>query len=151
MFGSVLDTVYNAAQRANSSVDDSSAMQELWVPIALAITVLALTAIVAFPVTRIIAANKEEAVRRAIFACIMLGNANTMPLLVMQSLCSEFSPFQFDGKCFIQSMGYASLFMTVVNMIAVCSQPFFAIKQFCPYSFFDHRRPRSSLTHPEFF
>lgn len=121
VFGSVLDTVYNAAQRANSSVGDSSAMQELWVPVVLAITVFVVTAIVAFPLTRIIAANKEEAVRRAIFACLILGNANTMPLLVMQSLCSEFSLMQFDGKCFTQSMGYASLFMTVVNIFAVCS------------------------------
>lgn len=76
----------------------------------------------ALPLTRIIAKDKEEAVRRTVFVCLVLGNANTMPLLVMQSLCSEFVPLQFDDKCYTQAMGYASLFMTVVNIVAVRSR-----------------------------
>ena len=57
--------------------------------------------------------------RRAIFACLILGNANSMPLIVMQSLCDTFPPLQQGGKCYVKSMGYASLFMTVVNIVAV--------------------------------
>lgn len=94
-------------------------MQELWVPTALAIAVFLVSSLVALPLTRIIAKNKEDAVKRTVFVCLVLGNANTMPLLVMQSLCSEFAPLQFDGKCFTQAMGYASLFMTIVNIVAV--------------------------------
>lgn len=122
VFGSVLDTVHSAIKTASSSAGDPKALQDLWVPISLALGIFAVTALVAFPLTRFVGRNKQEPVRRAIFACLILGNANTMPLLVMQSLCTTFPPFESDSKCYTKAMGYASLYMTIVNIVAVRSE-----------------------------
>lgn len=119
IFGSVLDTVHNAIQQANEADGDPAALQDLWFPIVLAFAVFLVSGLIAFPLTYLVARRKEEAVRRAIFICLTLGNANTMPLLVMQSLCNTFEPLQEGGKCYTRSMGYASLYITIVNIVTV--------------------------------
>lgn len=118
VFGSVLET-------AHSSINSlyhpslSSSIQELWVPISMAALRLALCAIISVPLVELIARKKEPAVKRVIFLCLLQGNSNTMPLLVMQSLCQNFSPFHEQPACYARAMGYASLFMVVVNVVGV--------------------------------
>eukprot|EP00178_Gracilaria_changii_P024990 TRINITY_DN759_c0_g1_i3.p1 TRINITY_DN759_c0_g1~~TRINITY_DN759_c0_g1_i3.p1 ORF type:complete len:330 (+),score=41.32 TRINITY_DN759_c0_g1_i3:727-1716(+) len=118
VFGSILETTHSALKSLRLNQGDASALQEIWVPVALAFLIYIITAFIAFPITRLIAREKQEAVKRAIFACLILGNANTMPLLVMQSLCQTFPPLQESQSCYAKSMGYASLFLTVVNIVS---------------------------------
>lgn len=99
-------------------------MQHVWIPVLLAFITFLVSALIAFPLTFFLAQHKQEAVRRAMFACLILGNANSIPLLVLQSLCDTFEPLQEGGECYATSMGYATLFMTVINMIAVCCSHF---------------------------
>lgn len=71
---------------------------------------------------RIIARNKEEAVRRVIFACIMLGNAGNMPMLILQSLCDNFAPLRQQPNCLTTSAGVTSLFSLPFNIVLVRCQ-----------------------------
>ncbi|CAN8076853.1 unnamed protein product [Agarophyton chilense] len=135
VFGSILETTHSALMSVQQTGGNASSLQEIWVPVALALIVYLITAFIAFPITRLVARHKQEAVKRAIFACLILGNANTMPLLVMQSLCETFPPMQTAPQCYAKSMGYASLFLTVVNIVS-----WTALFQYLMYS------PDSSVT-----
>lgn len=119
MFGSVLDTAHRTIVTVKVHANDTTVLQDLWVPVALAFSVFLITLLIALPVTALVAARKEVAVRRAMFLCAMLGNSNTMPLLVMQSLCHSFTPLRDNNRCYATGVEYASLYMTVVNMVAV--------------------------------
>eukprot|EP00737_Agarophyton_chilense_P002395 gb/GEZJ01002725.1/.p1 GENE.gb/GEZJ01002725.1/~~gb/GEZJ01002725.1/.p1 ORF type:complete len:264 (-),score=28.88 gb/GEZJ01002725.1/:1241-2032(-) len=118
VFVSILHTTHSAIETLLTSDESISALQQIWVPILLAFLVLGVGAAFAFPITRVIAADKQESVRRAIFLCLTLGNANVLPLLVMQSLCDTFPPLMETPQCYEKSMGYASLFLTIVNIIS---------------------------------
>lgn len=123
VFGSILHTAHSAIETLITS-RDSVALQQIWVPVALAFLVFGMAAVFAYPITKLIASGKQEAVQRAVFACLVLGNANVMPLLVMQSLCATFPPLMSTPHCYDKSMGYASLFLTVINIISVSLSAF---------------------------
>lgn len=115
VFTATLETVKNGLSH------NGSALQDIWVPLAAAILIFLLTAAIAHPLTLLFAKRKEEAVRRVMWSCIVLGNSNTMALLVMQSLCDSFAPLNHDPKCVVRSTGFASLYITVVTLFTVSS------------------------------
>lgn len=104
------------------TIDSSSAsLQDIWLPPVMAIIIHLVTALLSFPIIWIVARGKEEAVRRTAFLCLMLGNTNSMVLIIMKSLCDNYVPLQQGGRCFSQSAGFASLFTSVGTILSVSS------------------------------
>lgn len=96
-------------------------LQEVWVPLAAGVLIFIITAIVAHPPTLLLVNGKEEAVRRVIWICIVLGNSNTVELLVMQSICDSFSPLKEDPTSLVRSTGYASFYIAIRTIFTVRS------------------------------
>lgn len=80
-----------------------------------------LACVIAFPVTWVIASGKDELVKRAIFMCLVLGNSNSMALLIMQSLCDTYQPLGNVPKCVTRSTTYSTLFILPVTVLTVSS------------------------------
>lgn len=112
LFGSILETVTSA--RAGSAP-----AHELVYIVAWATTLLAVGGIVGMLVVAIVARKKEVAVKRAVFACVTLGNANTLPLLLMNGLCDGYAPIRDDPECVSKSTGYIALFLIAWNIATV--------------------------------
>lgn len=115
VFTSILETVNHGL------TGTAGALQDVWVPLATAVLIFIVTAVIAHPLTLLLARDKEEVVRRVMWTCIVLGNSNTLALLVMQSICDSFSPLKEDPSCVVRSAGYASLYITIVTLFTVRS------------------------------
>lgn len=106
-------------ETVSHGLSENSGGRSIWVPIAVAFFIFLFSVAIAFPITLVLARGKEEAVKRVMWSCIVLGNWNTMALLVMQSLCGAISPLSEDPKCMVKSTGFASLYITVISLLTV--------------------------------
>ncbi|PXF46922.1 Protein PIN-LIKES 5 [Gracilariopsis chorda] len=104
IFIAMLDTLNDSEGKASS--------QEWWIPLFFSVVVSIITMVVGFLLSRALARNKAEFTKRTIFMCIVLGNSNSMPLLIMKSLCDSFQPLQEKELCFMKATTYGTLYNT---------------------------------------
>eukprot|EP00178_Gracilaria_changii_P004431 TRINITY_DN1711_c0_g1_i2.p1 TRINITY_DN1711_c0_g1~~TRINITY_DN1711_c0_g1_i2.p1 ORF type:complete len:396 (-),score=42.94 TRINITY_DN1711_c0_g1_i2:1184-2371(-) len=116
VFVAMLSTVQNALKHSADAEALGSA-QELWVPLCFSVIISLAMIIVAYPLTILLARNKSECTRRAIFMCIVLGNSNSMPLLIMQSLCDGYQPLSSNEQCFMKATAYGTLYISFVTFL----------------------------------
>lgn len=100
--------------------------QEWWIPLFFSVVVSIITMGVGFLLSQILARNKTEFTKRCIFMCIVLGNSNSMPLLIMKSLCDSFQPLQENELCFMKATTYGTLYNTFFIFLGV-SDTFWAL------------------------
>lgn len=113
VFSSVIKTVTYATSGRGGT------LQDVWVPITAAALIFIVAAVVTFPVVRFLLKEKEEFVRRAIWISLVLGNSNTLPLLVMNSICDCFEPLSTDPECLVRATGFSSLYTIVFTILTV--------------------------------
>ena len=119
MFSSILSTVSEATALGEGF--SRHAVERIYFPLCWGAFVVFVGAMVAFTVVRLIASHKEVAVQRAIFACIAVGNAGNLPLLILQALCADYEPLKVDSQCSMHAAGYAALFCATWNFLVVRS------------------------------
>ncbi|CAN8063326.1 unnamed protein product [Agarophyton chilense] len=116
VFVAMLGTVQNAINHSHDGKTQASA-QELWIPLCFSVIISLAMMVVAYPLSTMLARNKSEFTKRVIFMCIVLGNCNSMPLLIMQSLCDGYQPLRSNEQCFMKATAYGTLYISFVTFL----------------------------------
>lgn len=112
IFSSVIRTVNHAISSKEGT------LQDIWVPMASAVMIFVASSIMTLPMSFFLR-EKEEFVRRAIWACLVLGNSTVLPLLFMDSICDSFKPLSTDPECLVHVTGFSSLYAIVPTIFTV--------------------------------
>lgn len=115
VFGPVLrssHSLYKAVFVSNPSSSSSSAIQDLTVPFTYSVLLLSLTSFLFTPLVSLVSRNKHPFVRALMWACLMLGNATTLPVVIMKALCGSLPQFQSSvAQCSSSVTAYSAIFL----------------------------------------
>lgn len=110
LFRSIVHTLHSMNEKENPNLF-------IFAPPLVAIFTQSLGLLLGLGIMKLFGANLEPMVRRACVLCVCFGNANTLPIMVLQTLCESFKPLADSAGgvtlCKEKSAGISALFLVI--------------------------------------